>query len=310
MNSHKWILVTLLFFCTMLSFKAFATTSTDPESTKTSENPKVLLAKINGQPIYNYQLEPQIQKELKKYKYLNKNISKRKENIQENILQKYINAELIHQASKKQHVNNMEEKVLEFIEEAKKNNQPIQNKEAIKRQIRINEYLKAHDLISPQPTEEEVRAFYEQGKKQFVSSKKKFHVQHIFIAKKNKDQIDIVKQLLTDGRPFEEVAKKYSEDENSADKGGDLGFIPLGFMPKEFDDALSSLKKGTLSDVIKTEEGYHIFNLLEIRPSGTTVPYKNIKDFLARGMAPQIKEQKISAHLKQLKENAKIELFN
>jgi parvulin-like peptidyl-prolyl isomerase len=310
MNSHKWILVTLLASSTMLSFKALATTSTNPESTKKAEEPKILLANVNGQPIYNYQLEPQIQKELKKYKYLNKSISKRKENIQNSILQKYINAELIHQASQKQLVDNMDKKVEEFIEEAKKNNYPIQNKEAIKRQIRINEYLKSHDLISPQPTEDEVRAFYERGKEQFVSSKKNFHVQHIFIAEKNKDKMETVKQQLSDGQPFKDVAKKYSEDENSSNKGGDLGFIPLGFMPKEFDDTLSSLKKGTLSDVVKTEEGYHIFMLLEVRPAGTIIAYEKIKDFLAKGLAPQTKERKVAVHLKLLKENAKIELFN
>ncbi len=311
MNLHKWMLITLLASSTTFSLNVAA--STESSSKESSETPKLLLVKINDHPVYSSQLESQIQNELKRYNNFGKGVKNSadlKSKIQKDLLQKYINAELIHQASKKEHVDDMENKVAQFIEEAKKNNQPTQSNEAIKRQIRINEYLTSHDLISPQPSDEEVRAFYEQGKSQFVSSKKKFHVQHVFIAEKNKNNVDKVKKLLNDGESFSDVAKKYSEDENSADKGGDLGFIPLEFMPKEFDEALSSLKKGKLSDVIKTEEGYHIFKILEIRPAGTTIPYENMKVFLAKGIAPQIKEKKVAAHLKKLKENANIEFFN
>lgn len=306
----KFLASTMIMACTTLPIQSIA--STPNTNTQTKEQEHLVLAKVNGQPIYLHQLTPQIQVELKKYqKLISKKLSPElKSGAQNKVLQQYIHAELIRQASQKHPVENIEKKVAQYREKAKKNNLPIQDETAIKRQIHINEYLKLHDLTAPQPSEEEIKAAYEKGKKQFITTEDKVHVQHIFVAKPNKEKISKAKQLLKAGQPFEQVAKTYSEDENTKDKGGDLGFIVKGYMPKAVEDTAFSLKKTTLSDVIETEEGYHILNVLEIRPAGTPIPYKKIKDFLAKGLASKVKEEKITAHLKQLKNNAKIETFN
>ena len=314
MKQYKKTLATsLIIASSILPIQSTATTSnTNTQTKEQALASKIILAKVNDRPIYLYQLEPQIQAELKKYQKLSskKLSSELKSRAKTQVLQKYINAELILQASQKHPVNDIEKKVAQYIEKAKENNLPIQNEVAIKRQIHIDEYLEAHDLISPQPSEAEVRAFYEQGKEQFVSTKDKVHVQHIFVTKENKKQINKAKELLENGETFENVAKKYSEDENTKEKSGDLGFIVKGYMPKEFEDIAFTIQKATLSDIIETEEGYHILKVLEVRPAGTTIPYESMKDFLTRGLASTVKEEKIKAHLKKLHDNAKIEIFN
>jgi PPIC-type PPIASE domain len=57
---------------------------------------------------------------------------------------------------------------------------------------------------------------------------------------------------------FAELARKYSQDPGSAQRGGDLGVFPKGMMVKEFQDALAALKPGEISPVVKTQFGYHI----------------------------------------------------
>lgn len=78
-----------------------------------------------------------------------------------------------------------------------------------------------------------------------------------------KATIDSVKMMLNSGVDFAELAKKYSEDPGSKDKGGDLGFFERRMMVKEFDEAAFNLKVGEISDVVKSNFGYHIIKLTE-----------------------------------------------
>ena len=75
--------------------------------------------------------------------------------------------------------------------------------------------------------------------------------------KKKKEAEDIKKQL-DDGANFASLATKYSDDTESKDSGGSLGYIVKGQMNKDFDKAAFKLKTNKISDVIKTDYGYHI----------------------------------------------------
>ena len=81
------------------------------------------------------------------------------------------------------------------------------------------------------------------------------------------EKINKVKQELDDGAGFADLAKKYSDDEGSATNGGDLGLVSKGMMVKPFEESLFALKKGQLSDVVRSEFGYHIIKLNEIKAS-------------------------------------------
>ncbi|HFJ9439105.1 peptidylprolyl isomerase PrsA [Bacillus sp. BLCC-B18] len=73
-----------------------------------------------------------------------------------------------------------------------------------------------------------------------------------------------VKEELGQGKSFEELAKQYSED-TSKEKGGDLGFFGPGKMVKEFEDAAYKLKKDEVSEPVKTQFGYHIIKVTDIK---------------------------------------------
>ena len=81
-----------------------------------------------------------------------------------------------------------------------------------------------------------------------------------------KATIDSVKMMLNAGADFAELASKYSDDPGSKDKGGDLGFFERRMMVKEFDEAAFNLKVGEVSDVVKSNFGYHIIKLTEKAP--------------------------------------------
>ena len=85
-------------------------------------------------------------------------------------------------------------------------------------------------------------------------------------ANKMKQKADSLYQLLKQGADFAEIAKKYSDDLQSASRGGEMGWIESGRLPVEFENAAFDLKNnGDQSSVIKTSFGYHIIKRLDHR---------------------------------------------
>jgi peptidyl-prolyl cis-trans isomerase D len=74
-----------------------------------------------------------------------------------------------------------------------------------------------------------------------------------------------LQQKLKNGESFEELAREYSDDPGSAKQGGDLGWIATGEMVKPFEDALFSMNKGEVSDVVESQFGLHLIKLDDIR---------------------------------------------
>lgn len=86
-----------------------------------------------------------------------------------------------------------------------------------------------------------------------------------------------VMEELEKGGNFEELAKKYSEDEANANKGGDVGYFPRGRMMKEFEDAAFSLEISKFSDLVETIFGYHIIKVTD-KKEGRIKPLKDVKE--------------------------------
>jgi peptidyl-prolyl cis-trans isomerase D len=79
------------------------------------------------------------------------------------------------------------------------------------------------------------------------------------------------------GADFAALAKKSSEDQGSAERGGDLGCFPPGQMVREFDDAVFDMKPGQLSDLVKTSFGYHVILLRSLKEA-TVQPLAQVKE--------------------------------
>lgn len=82
-------------------------------------------------------------------------------------------------------------------------------------------------------------------------------------------RIDSVKQLLKEGKSFADVAERFSKDTGSKRNGGDLNYFERRMMIKEFDEAAFNLQVNEISDVVKTNYGFHIIKLTEKKPYPT-----------------------------------------
>ena len=80
------------------------------------------------------------------------------------------------------------------------------------------------------------------------------------------NKIKEIRDSVINGANFDEMAKKYSDDKGSGQNGGDLGFFERRSMVKEFDEAVFNMNMGEISDIIKTQYGYHIIKLIDENP--------------------------------------------
>ncbi|MCU1276220.1 MAG: PpiC-type peptidyl-prolyl cis-trans isomerase [Bryobacterales bacterium] len=121
------------------------------------------------------------------------------------------------------------------------------------------------------PAEADLRKAYDADKDKFRTPER-VKVRHILLktsgkapeedAKMKAKADDLLKQI-KGGADFAELARKNSEDPSSAVKGGDLDWIVRGQTVKPFEDATFSLKPKETSNVVKTEYGYHIIQVLD-----------------------------------------------
>ena len=106
--------------------------------------------------------------------------------------------------------------------------------------------------------------FYQEQKERF-STEEERQAQHILLAEQA--TANKVLDLLNSGGDFTKLAAEYSEDAASKDNAGDLGFFTRGVMVAEFENKVFSMNPGELSDLVKSEFGYHIIKLNKIEPA-------------------------------------------
>lgn len=171
----------------------------------------------------------------------------------------------------------------------------------LKKRLVVESYLKKKVEAESQVSDADLQKFYEQNKDKFKSGEQ-IKASHILV-KTEKEAKDILAQIKAGGN-FEELAKKFSADSSSA-KGGDLGWFGKGSMVPVFEKAALALKEGQVSDVVKSDFGFHIIKLTGKRPAGLR-PLEEVKEQIKGAIMPQ-KQQEIFQKIKEeLKKSAKI----
>ena len=171
----------------------------------------------------------------------------------------------------------------------------------LRKRLIVESFLKKKVEVESKVSDEDMKKFYEQNKEKFKSNEQ-IKASHILV-KTEKEAKDIAAQIKAGGN-FEELAKKHSTD-SSAAKGGDLGWFGKGSMVPVFEKAALALKDGQVSDIVKSDFGYHIIKLTGKRPAGIR-PLEEVKEQIKAAIMPT-KQQEIFQKIKEeLKKSAKI----
>ena len=153
-------------------------------------------------------------------------------------------------------------------------------------------------------TEDDLRGYYEENLSRFITNEER-KSRHILIAiDEDTTEEDALETILNAqerliSESFEAVAKEFSDDPGSADLGGDLGWAEPGLFVPEFDKVLFSLEVNELSDPVKTEFGYHLIRLDELK-EGQQQAYQDIQLELDSEYSKLLAEDKLFGLADQL----------
>lgn len=164
---------------------------------------------------------------------------------------------------------------------------PAVMKESMRDDMRdqiMGDKMKAKILADESVTPSEVREFFKNIPKDSLPYfNQEVEISEIvYKAKPNDVQKQLAKDKLADIRsqidsgklPFEDLAKKFSQDPGSGREGGDLGWTKRGKFVPEFEAQAYKLEPGQLSEVFESEFGFHILQLIERR--GNTIHTRHI----------------------------------
>jgi peptidyl-prolyl cis-trans isomerase C len=115
-----------------------------------------------------------------------------------------------------------------------------------------------------EPDEAKIREYYDQHQAEFRSGEE-VRVRQILVH--DESLADEIEGKLKKGASFEDLSRQHSLAPN-AKKGGDIGYVSRGELPKMFEDEIFALAPGSISSVIRTDASFHIFKVDERRPAG------------------------------------------
>ncbi|CEJ83251.1 putative Peptidylprolyl isomerase [Hyphomicrobium sp. GJ21] len=157
-------------------------------------------------------------------------------------------------------------------------------------------------VIKGSVSDADARKIYDDQVK-LLKPEEEVSARHILV--ETEEQAKELKAKLDKGADFAQLAKENSKDPGSKDDGGNLGYFGHGQMVPQFEEVVFKLKKGEVSDPVKTQFGWH---LVKLEDSRTKQPpaFEIVKDRIAQSLLLQ-KAQKTAM---ELRANAKIEIVD
>lgn len=174
----------------------------------------------------------------------------------------------------------------------------------------IGSYLRAQtEPPADYPSEAEIQKAYDANKARFLVPRQ-YQIAQIFIdlpadadkAAEQKAQAkleDVRKKLRQRGASFEDIARQNSDDANSAERGGVVGWVDETAMIPEVRSAVAGLEKGGISEPIKVSSGWHLIRLIDTKPA-TIPPLADVRDLIVSSLRSQRQSESEQTYLLQL----------
>lgn len=277
-----------------------------------------IVAKAGDEPIYKARFENALKFELSKYDPKIINDPERIKAIKKTLLDEMIKAKILFSAAKNANIGaGPDELAQEYaLHKSRYTEASFQKmlelkgikhedwKEDKKEEYIIDKLIQQEVISKINIADSDIKKYYNKHRKDFAHG----------------DEVHARQILLDDAKQAEEILRKAAAGENFAalaqefsiapegKRGGDLGWFKRGVMPKAFDEACFPLPTGSISPVVKTEFGYHIFKVLE-RRSEKTLPLDEVKDKVIARMQQERSEDAFNKWYEQIRSKTKVEIY-
>jgi foldase protein PrsA len=155
-------------------------------------------------------------------------------------------------------------------------------------------------------SDSDVKAYFDKNHA-LLDKPEQVRARHILVADEKTAQD--VEAKLKAGGDFAALAKQYSTDPSTKDKGGELGFFGKGQMVPSFQAAAFAATVGSITAPVKSPFGYHIIQVEEKKPA-TKATLASSHDQIVAQLKQQQQSQQIPVFLQQLKSTAKIDVYD
>ncbi len=188
-----------------------------------------------------------------------------------------------------------------------KNSKVVKSKEVAEKIAEIQEIILRQSyldsIVKEEITDEKVSEKYTELSNQ-LAGKKEYSIARI-VSKTKEDSEKLAKELKSKKSvKFSDLAKKYSIDQESAQRGGDLGYVMEDNLIKEISDTIATLKKDEVSSPIQTKFGWYLIKVLDVRDA-KALPFETVKDAIRE----QIAQEKINEVNSKITKDVKIEVL-
>lgn len=189
-----------------------------------------------------------------------------------------------------------DEKFKEFLETVKMDEEYFID--STRKDLIINK-LKENMTENAQITEEEIAVFYSTHMDMFNRVK----ASHILL--ETEEEAQKILEKVKAGENFNSLAKEYSIDPSAKENNGDLGYLRHGDTVESFEAAAFALKPGEISDIVKSQYGYHIIKVEDKKVD----KLEDVKDELRASMLMEKKNEDYNKAFQEMYSKAKIEKF-
>lgn len=245
-----------------------------------------VVAVVNGEPIHHAQLEPLIAEYEKQSKKTQLSAEEKTQ-----LLKNLIRRNLILQQ--------------DFTQKLRKSQEISNRVKEYEDKLVLEAYIKQHVVDFLTVGEEEAKQYYLKNLHQFTSPPK-VKASHILL--RTEAEAKQVLEKLKAGESFTELAKQYSIDLPMALEGGSMGTITKGRSLPQLEEALFVLNEGEISDIVKTQFGWHILRIDE-KIADQYIPYEEVKDRIKVILKREKEAAAYDAMAQQLEKDATITIF-
>ncbi len=247
------------------------------------------------------------------------------------VLEKLIEEKLIDQEAKKSGIKISNKEVDAALEEIKRRNSATQEdleralavegltvetyKKQVEKSIQRQRLISLSVKVEEKPGEKELREFYQTNISRYRTNETYRPAQILFAIRRGATQDEIreirkkcqnVLERIRRGEDFGEMALLYSEDTSNKDHG-DLGYFRKGELLPVFERESLRLKVGEVSEIIRTDFGFHIIKLLD-RKGTDPLPFEEVLERVKADYYEGEMEKAFKQYLSTLKEKAVIEI--
>ena len=326
-------IIVIFFVLATLFFSTFVQSA---EGEKGGTDPGGIVAKVNGVPIYEKELNESLALRFNKRKKFGFGQNTSPEvayAIKMQILNDLIDSAVLTQAAmSEKDLPDVEDKVEEKIRSLAqtfggkenyaeflktKNSSLEKKKDYFRKTFLVQAYFDKKGLTNPKIPEEKIKALYEQEKKSFRTPER-VKLSQVFIKagkdaspeekRKAREIAEKAKKMLEKGESFPEVVEKLKAESDMEITGGDRGYIKKGTLPVKVEEVAFSIMPWTVSDIVESEFGYHVLMTSGKKPA-EYAPYEKVRDFLLRYLQTEAVRKNVVRHTKELREKARIEIF-